>query len=256
MSTETTLEAYKNDREERLGQPIDRAFLETANKFTDMSVKNKYFYNWEFMGVPVIQFPQDLMAISEIINDTKPDHIVETGLAWGGSNLFYANQLGLLDQEYDYQIRHVTSVEKKILPGVRDVLENKYANLGWVEPYFEEGSSTDKKVFDRVKRGIDVNKSQRVMVCLDSAHWESHVAQELELYAPLVSVGCYLVVFDTFVEYRNPDLYKDHTCQPGNSPATAVKKFLENHPEFEVDKRIDRKTVISSNIGGYLRRVR
>lgn len=250
MSSETTIEQFKLDKKERLTKQPNMIAIDTAEVFMNTAVKEKYFYNFEYMGIPIIQFPQDLMALQEIIWETKPNVIIETGLAFGGSHVFYANCLSILGRDDRLHDRRVISIEQKILPGVKERIINRYLHIPGVVPIFVEGSSTDKHILP-----IDKTKD-RIMVCLDSAHWYEHVRAEIELYSNLVSIGCYLVVFDTFVNQRNPALYQDHSCQPGNDPWKAVENFTNYDDRYIIDREIDRKLLISSNYNGYLKRVK
>jgi cephalosporin hydroxylase len=252
LSTETTLSKFIFDRDERLGTNKLSSNLEIrmlGNKFMDEAVRLKYFYNFEFMGLPIIQFPQDCMALQEIIWQTKPDVIIETGLAWGGSHVMYANYLNSLGPTVNGIHRRVISVEQHILDHVVESIEERYVYFPWVKPSFIEGDST------KIPKS-QLEMSDKVMVCLDSAHWYEHVRNEIEMYANLVSIGCYLVVFDTFVHNRNPILYKDHSCQPGNDPWKAVENFTNYDDRFVIDTEIDRKLLISSNYNGYLKRIK
>ena len=96
---------------------------------------------------------------------------------------------------------------------------------------------------------------QRVLVCLDSNHTHDHVLGELNAYAPLTSIGSYCVVFDTIIDDMPSEMFPDRPWGPGDNPKTAVREYLKSHPEFEIDKRIDHKLLISVAPDGYLRRV-
>ena len=117
-----------------------------------------------------------------------------------------------------------------------------------------QGSSVDAAVISKVQEYV-AGKS-RVMVALDSNHTEEHVLEELRLYSPLVSPGCFLVVFDTCVEDMSEQASTDRPWGPGNSPKSAVHKFLEENNQFEVENRIHDKLQITVANGGYLRRMR
>ena len=214
----------------------------------DQDVKSKYFYNFEFMGVPVIQYPNDLIQIQEIIWNTKPSVIIETGLAWGGLHLFMANCLNMLKWENERK-RIVLSIEKKVLEHVRANIYDRIFEMGKVVSIIDEMSSLDYT-------GSHYISKDTVMVVLDSNHTKEHVLKEMEIYGKLVSVGCYMVVCDTFVENRDPELYLNHECKPGNSPFDAVHEFLKTNDNFVIDTEIDRKLLISSNYNGYLKRVK
>lgn len=252
MSKIQTYEEFRKDRDYRLSRPaIDKNY--TAKKFMDESVENKYFYNFEWMGLPIIQFPQDLMALQEIIWKTQPDNIIETGLAMGGSHAFYASMLNMLPIS-GLEKRSVISIELKIMPDVIREVDERLEHFvrTKVSSTFIQDDSTSNYVKDYLRKF----KGKRNMVCLDSAHWKAHVEKEIDFYHELVDVGCYLVVFDTFVEHRQPYLYEGHTCSPGNSAMGAVFDFIIKRNDFIIDTEIDRKLLISSNVNGYLKRIK
>lgn len=252
MSNLPTREGFEDEKRKRLQTPSELGRV--AHNFMVGAVREKYFYNFEWAGLPVIQFPEDLIALQEIIWDTEPDTIIETGLAWGGSAVFYGS---CLNQRQTWpKCDTVISIEKNILPGVFKDVEERFLDFSDVKWWGIEASSVDPAIVGKVIGGIAMPVTRRIMVCLDSAHTYEHVKAELELWGPLVSVGCYLVVFDTFVRNMPPALYEGKECVPGNDPMGAVADFLKVHPEFEIDATIDRKLMISSNPKGYLRRVK
>ena len=162
-------------------------------------------------------------------------------------------QIDKLSEFYQYK-RLMVSLEKHILPGVLENIQSKYGYgsiIRYVLYSIQETDSTDKDFIIPL-----YNKISRTMVVLDSKHTKDHVLKELSIYAPLVSVGFYLVVCDTFVENRDPELYLNHECKPGNSPFDAVHEFLKSNDNFVIDTEIDRKLLISSNYNGYLKRVK
>jgi cephalosporin hydroxylase len=206
----------------------------------------KYDYNFTWFGRPVLQLPQDLMALQELVFTLRPDRIVETGIAHGGSLVFFASLLHLLDRGgrvlgIDVDIRAHNRRELDAHPMRRhiDLLQ---------------GSSIAADTLAAVRTAV--GGAERVMVVLDSDHTEAHVLAELRAYAPLVTQGSYLVVCDTIVEDLGADACPDRPWGPGNSPKSAVAKFLAECPDFVVDERIDAKLLLSNSPGGYLRRVR
>lgn len=248
MSKPQTLEEFNVEKDERLQRsPRLKTVILSYDLLAEM-VRSKYFYNFTWMGLPVIQYPQDLIALQELIWETQPEVIIETGLAFGGSCVFYGSCLSMLPQQ-SKPIPSVISIEKNIGAGVIEAVHERFTHLRAL-PKLIEGSSTDPELFNFIKR---MCFGKRVMVCLDSAHTADHVRQELEIWSQLVSPGCPLVVFDTFVELMPKELYKDHECGPGNSPMTALSAFFRTHDEFEMDE-IDNKLLITSNPVGYLRR--
>jgi cephalosporin hydroxylase len=205
---------------------------------------HKYAYNFTWMGRPIIQFPQDMMAMQEIIWSVRPDLIIETGIAHGGSVLYYASLLELMGHG------EVLGIDIDIRPHNREAIERHPMSKRLT---MIEGSAIDQEVIEQVRK---LAQGKRVMVALDSNHTYDHVLAELEAYAPLVSVDSYCVVMDTLVEDMPERLFtEERPWKPGNSPKTAVAEYLRKHPEFEIDKRIDHKLLISVAPDGYLKRI-
>jgi cephalosporin hydroxylase len=224
----------------------DRSMVELTRAWFERSCRFQYTYHFSWLGRPIIQLPQDVLATQEIIWDVKPDLIIETGIAHGGSLILWSSLLELLGGD-----GRVVGIDVEIRPHNRAAIE--------AHPLFKritmiEGSSVDGSVVDRV--GEMARDRPSVMVMLDSSHAHEHVRRELDLYAPLVSVGSYLIVFDTSVEYLPDDLFANRPWKRGNSPATALRDFMASNHEFEVEQVIDRKLLLTSAPGGYLRRVR
>ncbi|MEX2526816.1 MAG: cephalosporin hydroxylase family protein [Gemmatimonadota bacterium] len=216
---------------------------EAAQTFVEATLPYRYSYNFSWMGRPVIQFPQDLLAMQEIIWEVKPDLILETGIARGGSLVFYASMLALLGEgglavgiDIDLRGHNREAIEKHpMFPQIRLV----------------QGSSTAPEVMEQVRELA--RHRQRILVVLDSNHTHDHVLEELRLYSPLVTPGSYLVVFDTVVEHLPEEASADRPWGPGNNPATAVKTFLEENSRFTVDTSVDDKLLISVAGGGFLK---
>lgn len=205
----------------------------------------EYSYHFTWLGVPIIQYPQDIVAMQEIIWRTKPDVVIETGVARGGSVVLYASLLKLLDGD-----RKVVGVDIEIRPHNRDAIES-HALADVIT--LIEGSSVDPDTIARVAREIDGRAS--IMVILDSNHTHDHVIQELELYSQFVSPGNYLVVFDTLIEALPAHHSSDRPWGPGNNPKTAIEEFLTTAAkEFEVDEDISNRLLITAARNGYLRR--
>ena len=212
--------------------------------------RHKYTYNFKWLGRPIIQYPQDVLAMQELIWDVQPDLIVETGIAHGGSLIFYASMLELNAACGGPPDARVVGVDIDIRSHNREAIE---AHPMARRITMIQGSSIAAEVVDQV-RGWATGK-QRVLVSLDSNHTAEHVSAELAAYAPLTSVDSYCVVFDTLVEDLPEEMFVDRPWKPGNSPKTAVRAFLEGHPEFQIDRAIDHKLLISVAPDGYLRRV-
>ena len=204
---------------------------------------HKYTYNFTWLGRPVIQFPQDLAALQEIIWSTCPDLIIETGIAHGGSLVFHAS------------ILHLLGNEGRVLGVDIDIRDHNRAEIE-THPLFEridmiQGSSIEDDIAARVAE--TASKAGQVMVMLDSNHTHAHVLRELELYAPLVTRGCYLVVCDTLIEDMPDGSFPDRSWGKGDNPRTALSAFLETTDRFEIDISMDAKLQISVAPGGYLK---
>ncbi|MGX1125817.1 cephalosporin hydroxylase family protein [Pseudomonas sp. HLS-6 TE3448] len=215
-----------------------------ARDFFNESARHKYSYHFSWMGRPIIQLPQDMMAMQELIWNIKPDLVIECGIAHGGSIIYYASLLELQGHG------EVLGIDRDIRPHNRLAIES--------HPMFKrirmiEGSSVDLAVVEQV-RALAAGK--KVILVLDSNHTHEHVLEELRLYAPLVSLGSYCVVMDTVVEDMPADAFPDRPWGPGDNPKTAVWAYLEENGDFEIDQQMNDKLLISVAPDGYLRRVR
>lgn len=222
----------------------------SAQEFLKNSLMPKYSYNFSWMGRPIIQYPQDMVAMQEIIWEIKPDLIIETGIAHGGSLIFSASMLELIASCTGEQ-GEVVGIDIDIRPHNRKAIEE--------HPMFKritmiQGSSIAPEIVAQVVEKAKGKK--RVLVCLDSNHTHQHVLKELKAYAPLTSVGSYCVVFDTVVEDMPKELAGDRPWGPGDNPKTAVFEYLKTHSEFKIDKDIQNKILITVAPDGYLKRVR
>jgi cephalosporin hydroxylase len=206
----------------------------------------RYSYNFTWLGRPIIQFPEDIVAMQEIIWRIKPDLIIETGIAHGGSLVLWASLLQMLGGD-----GHVVGVDVEIRPHNRAEIERHplVSRITMIE-----GSSIAPKIVERV-RALAAGR-RTVMVVLDSNHTHDHVLAELDRYSPLVTRGSYLVVMDTVVEAMPADFFPDRPWGKDDNPATAVRQFLKGNGRFEVDEEIDAKLVMSVAPGGYLRCIR
>lgn len=218
--------------------------------FVEASTIPKYSYNYSWLGRPIIQYPQDIVAMQEIIWNVQPDLIIETGIAHGGSLIFSSSLL-----ELNAICGGPTNA---VVLGVDiDIRQHNYEAIK-AHPMAHrirmiQGSSIDPEVITQVK--ILAAQYKRVLVCLDSNHTHEHALAELEAYASLASIGSYCVVFDTIIEDLPADIYPDRPWGPGNNPKTAVRQFLKGNSDFVIDKSIDNKLLISVAPEGYLRRI-
>jgi len=206
----------------------------------------KFTYNYSWLGRPIIKYPNDIVATQEIIWSIQPDLIIETGIAHGGSLMLSASLLELIGGDGE-----VLGIDIDIRSHNRAAIE--------AHPLFKriemiEGSSVAPNIIEKVKE--KAQGKQRVMVFLDALHTHDHVLQELQAYAPLVSVGSYLVLPDTFIEFFPEGYYADRPWDVGNNPMTALKAFREHNTDFEVDRALNNKLMISEAFEGYLKRVK
>ncbi|MBC7280425.1 cephalosporin hydroxylase family protein [Hoeflea sp.] len=234
-------------------QALSRVWIREATPY-------KWTYNFSWFGRPAIQLPNDAWALQELVWSIKPDLIIETGIAHGGSLIYSASLLALLDlcdaTEKGEMLdprkpkRKVLGIDIDIRAHNREAIEE--------HPLFPriemiEGSSISPETIARVK---DIASGYtRILVCLDSNHTHDHVLAELEAYAPLVTPGSYCIVFDTLVEDMPERLSADRPWGPGNSPKSAVHAFLKSNAGFEIDSRIDKKLLITVAPDGFLKRI-
>jgi len=216
-------------------------FKSLSQEWMEVSARKKYSYNFTWLGRPIIQYPQDIVALQEIIWRTRPDVIIETGIAHGGSLILSASILELLGGS-----GCVIGIDIDIRAHNRVAIEGHplYKRVSLIE-----GSSTDEEVIASVRKRV---ASKRVMVILDSNHTEAHVLAELDAYAPMVSKDCYLVVLDTIIETLPPDLHQGRPWKQGNNPLTAVQKFLRLNDRFVLDRSIQDKLLLTVAADGYL----
>ena len=240
------LEQFEWEKVQRIkNQGQNTPLIKAKENFIEESIKSLYSYNFSWLGCPIIQYPQDIVMMQEIIWTVKPDLIIETGIARGGSIIFYASILELIGKG------KVLGIDIDIREHNRKAIE--------AHPMFRrismiEGSSISQEVMEQV-RSI-AGKYEKILVCLDSNHTHEHVLKELELFSPFVSLNSYLVVFDTVIEELPQGFFLDRPWDKGNNPKTAVAEFLKKHGEFVVDEDIENKLLITVSPGGYLKRIR
>lgn len=252
---------FAQERQDRIEAVSGNHHLrERAAEFMRSSLLSQYSYNFAWMSRPIIQYPQDMVAMQELIWDVRPDLIIETGIAHGGSLILSASMLALLDMvdaiESGVSLDPVKS-DRKVLGIDIDIRAHNYAAIE-AHPMASriemiEGSSVASEVVSRVcEIAADY---ENVLVCLDSNHTHAHVLAELEAYAPLTSVGSYCVVFDTVVEDMPSDMFPDRPWGPGDNPKTAVLEYLKSHREFAIDKAVQDKLLITVAPDGFLKRI-
>jgi len=204
-------------------------------------------YNWihqtNWFGEPLLQVPHDMFALQEIIYRTRPRFIIEVGVAWGGSLLFYSTLMEVLGGE------RIIAIDIYIPDDLKqriNAFERLADRITWIS-----GSSIETATIEEVKALI--GDSRDVLILLDSNHTHDHVLEELRLYSPLVGKGKYLVCGDTVVEYMPEQTHRPRPWGPGNNPKTALDAFLKENMRFEVDKGIENKLLFTCNPGGYLK---
>jgi cephalosporin hydroxylase len=212
--------------------------------------RNGYTYNFSWLGRPIIQYPQDMIALQELIWSIQPDLIIETGIAHGGSLIFSASMLELNAICGGPPEAEVLGIDIDIRSHNRKAIEahpmNKRISM-------LQGSSIAPEIIEQVK--IKAEGKKGVLVFLDSNHTYYHVLAELKAYAPLTSIGSYCVVFDTLIDDMPPEMFTDRPWGPGDNPKTAVLEYLKSNPDFEIDRQIQHKLLITVAPDGYLRRI-
>lgn len=249
------IQAHFDDVRKRVQcQSVDPALKESAKAFFNRSHQLQYSYNFTWLGRPIIQYPQDIVAFQEVVSHSKPDLIIETGIAHGGSLVLSASLLCLLDvmEGVDPRLssRKVVGVDIDIRPHNRKALDEHPLRF---KMKLIQGSSVSPDTIQEVRShaaGVD-----RVLVSLDSNHTHEHALAELNAYADLVSVGSYCIMFDTVIEDMPPNSFPDRPWDISDNPKTAVHEWLKSHPEFEIDRAIDNKLLISVAPDGFLKRV-
>ena len=258
MNPIQSFEAQVTKNIEGLGSNFDAQAL--SRVWSRETNRNSYTYNFTWQGRPIIQYPQDMIAMQELIWQIRPDLIIETGIAHGGSLIFSASMLAQLDmfdaieagEKLDPKVsrRKVLGIDIDIRAHNRAAIE-AHAMASRIQMI--EGSSIAPEIIEQV-HSVAANYS-RVLVYLDSNHTHDHVLAELHAYASLTSIGSYCVVFDTLIEDMPKEMFQDRPWGPGDNPKTAVWEYLKTHPEFEIDKSIQHKLLITVAPDGYLKRI-
>lgn len=238
----------------------DVAVRQSVSDFINSTAPHRYTYRFDWLGRPLIQFPQDIVAVQELVWTLRPDLIIETGIAHGGSLILSASLLALLDmcdaiergESFDprQSARRVVGVDIDIRAHNHTAI-TAHPLASRIEMI--EGSSIAGDTIAMVRECA--RAFTKVMVLLDSNHTHDHVLAELEAYAPLVTPGSYCVVFDTIIEDMPKSMFPDRPWGPGNNPKTAVHEFLMTHPEFAIDADIHNKLLITVAPDGYLKRL-
>ncbi len=240
--------------------PANSDLCASAAAFMQVSTAPKYSYNFSCLGRPIIQYPQDMVAVQELIWQIKPDLIIETGIAHGGSLILSASMLAMLDMCEAIETGATINAKESKRKVLGIDIDIRAHNRAAIEAHpmasriqMIQGSSIAPDIIAQV-HAVAANYA-RVLVMLDSNHTHAHVLAELQAYAPLTSVGSYCCVFDTVVEDMPKEMFPDRPWGPGDNPKTAVWEYLKTHPEFEIDKSIQHKLLITVAPDGYLKRV-
>lgn len=247
----TLYERFKREGEQEIeAMGADAALQASTRAWFDRANARKYSYHFEWLGRPIIQYPQDIVAMQELIWRVQPDLIIETGIAHGGSLIFSASMLELNAACGGPADARVLGVDIDIREHNREAIQ---AHPMSRRITMLQGSSVAPEIVEQV-RAHAVGR-QRVLVSLDSNHTHEHVLAELQAYAPLVTPGSYCIVFDTVIEDMPVESFADRPWGPGNSPKSAVHAFLRENSAFRIDRAIDHKLLISVAPEGYLERV-
>lgn len=259
MDERAKFEAERNKTIAQYG--TDDAFKSLSQEWLQQSMSRRYVYNFDWLGRPIIQYPQDMVAVQELIWRVRPDVVVETGIAHGGSLVLSASVLAMLD--YDDAVTNCETLDpanpKRTVVGVD--IDIRAHNRDAIESHcmasrirMVEGSSIEPDRIAAVKAHIP--QGSKVLVFLDSMHTHDHVIAELNAYGTLATQGSYCVVFDTFVENMPEAFFEDRPWDVGNNPMTAVWAFLKGTDDFVVDSTMDDKLQVSVAPNGFLRRVK
>ena len=240
---------FKKESEIEIGEMSrDSDLKKLSMDWMNAANSRKYSYHFEWLGRPIIQYPQDMVAMQEIIWNVKPDLIIETGIAQGGSLIYYASLMELLETTNVSIGGRIIGIDNDIRTHNRSAIES--------HPLFRridliEGSSVNSSTRDQVSKKI--GNARNILVVLDSLHTHEHVLMEMEMYQSFVSDKSYLVVFDTVIEFMKKDMFNDRPWGVGDNPLTAVHEFLKTNKEFSIDKEIHEKLQISVAPNGYLK---
>ena len=246
------IENFEDEREQLVASYGNKKRLKkVAHDFLEESASENYSYNFSWMGRPIIQYPQDMIAMQEIIWEVKPDLIIETGIAHGGSLIFSASMLALLEICGEIENGAVLGIDIDIREHNKKAIEEHPMSK---KITMLEGSSIDNKMIEKVHEFA--KRGNKILLCLDSNHTHSHVLAELKAYANLVSIDSYCIVFDTAIEDMPKDSFPDRPWDKGNNPKTAVWEFLKENDDFVIDKNIENKILITVAPDGYLKRVK
>lgn len=246
--TNTPIKKFNLERLDRVNSYMkDKNFVELTRQWEKEAFKKNYVYNFEWLGRPIIQYPQDILIVQEVINNVNPDIIIEIGIAHGGSIIFSASILQLIGKKDSF----VIGVDVDIRDHNRKEIEKS--------PMSErikliEGSSIEKSTIMQVEEHIEPGK--KVMVILDSMHTHDHVLKELKAYSKYVTKDSYIIVQDTHIEDLPNEFWADRPWSHGDSPKTAVFEFVKEDDSYEIDSYYEDKAMITCAKSGFLKRMK
>lgn len=262
MSEESSaVAAFRQQVKENIqGLGNDEALRTASHQWSEASNRHNYTYNFTWMSRPIIQYPQDIVGMQEIIWETRPDLIIETGIAHGGSLIFSASMLALLDMSEAIEAGTNFNPAKSNRKVVGVDIDIRSHNRVAIEAHpmasritMLQGSSIAPEIIAQVRE--IASRYARVLVCLDSMHSHAHVMEELKAYAPLTTPGSYCVVFDTLIEDMPEDTFSCRPWGKGDNPKTAVWEFLKTNQDFAIDKALADKLLITVAPDGFLKRL-
>mgnify|MGYP005763762517 CR=1 FL=1 len=235
-------EKFESEKQQHVvNQNKDTELKKVALEFLTKADKHNYEYQWTWMGMPIIQMPEDIILAQQVIYETKPDFIIEAGIAWGGSVVYYASLLELMGHG------EIIAIDT-VLPqsNIDKIMAYAFSH----RIHLLEGSSTDANVFCKVKSFL--KPDSKVMVILDSNHTHEHVYNELNLYSHLVKQGQYIIAQDTLVEFVPPQLHRVRPWGHGNNPWTAVQQFLSENSDFTNNNKYNQLSLLTCHKDGWI----
>jgi len=236
-------ESFEVEKSAEIERAIaDPQLLQKARDFLIHSDRYKYGYYWTWLGLPIIQMPEDIVLTQELLWETKPDFVIEAGIAWGGSLAMYAAFQEI--QGFGHVFGIDLTIPEHNRQAIMDTPVSKRITL-------IEGSSSDPETFAKVSAHIP--KGSNILLVLDSNHTHEHVLAELNLWSPLVQVGNYIIVSDTIVEEVPEQKHRPRPWRPGNNPMTGMLEFLSQNDRFDLRNSYSDRAFASFNPSGYLK---
>ncbi len=223
----------------------DKYFKELTMKWIKKSIKYKYVYNFTWMGRPIIKYPNDMIVMQEIFWEVKPDLVIETGIAHGGSIIYSASLLKMMGIKRFKVIGIDIDIRAHNLKEINRSSMRKYIKMF-------EGSSVDEKITKKIF--TYAKKFKKILVILDSNHTHDHVSRELEIYSKLVSKDSYIILPDTYIGYLPNNTFPNRPWTKNDNPMTALQAFLKKNKKFKIDKYKSSKSMITEAMNGYVKK--